>query len=162
MLENNYASDEFETLNESTLDEILQHFYASLQKKKGEEYSKAALTGIRAGINRSFTSPPHSRLINLMRDCSFMLSNQVLTGLIKGLKREGKDVSRHKEPLSNEDIDKLYQSGVFATNTPKTLQNKVLFEIIAQFGHRGREGLCQLKKDSFVVKHDPKGRKNGI
>ncbi|MEW8548744.1 MAG: DUF3504 domain-containing protein [Candidatus Thiodiazotropha sp.] len=37
---------------------------------------------------------------------------------------------------------------------PKTLQNKVLFDIIRHFGGRGREGLASLRKKSFVKASD--------
>lgn len=87
-----------------------------------------------------------------------MLSNQVLTGLIKGLKREGKDMSKHKDPVCEEDHQKLYECGVFSLDTPETLQNKIIYELIAHFGRRGREGLQSLAKDSFVFKTDVKGR----
>ena len=39
------------------------------------------------------------------------------------------------------------------------MQNNVLFDVISQFGRRGREGLRNLKKNSFIVLHDAKNRK---
>ena len=73
-----------------------------------------------------------------------MASNQVLTGLIKGLKRDGKDVSKNKQPVSEKDLKKLYESGVFSVSKPETLQNKIMYELITQFGRLGREGLQTL------------------
>ncbi|XP_053376937.1 uncharacterized protein LOC128547781 [Mercenaria mercenaria] len=159
MSENEYLNESFEDLDPTTLDTLLQQFYACLQSRKGGNYSKSALVGIRAGINCHLTAPPFSRLLNLMKDREFMASNQVLTGLIKGLKREGKDISKNKEPISEEDHIKLYESGVFSEHKPETLQNKVMYEIIAQFGRRGREGLQTLKKELFVIKKDVKDRR---
>ncbi|XP_053377444.1 uncharacterized protein LOC128547881 [Mercenaria mercenaria] len=159
MIETDLGHNDFEWLPTDELDSVLGNFCAALQTKDGQEYSKSALVGIRAGINRHLTSPNVGRIINIMKDREFMASNQVLTGLVKSLKREGKDLSTHKEPIEDDDIGKLYASGVFDETKPETLQNKVLFDIIGQFGHRGREGLRNLKKSSFVVKNDAKGRK---
>ncbi|KAH3837902.1 hypothetical protein DPMN_111304 [Dreissena polymorpha] len=88
MLENQRKTVDFETLTDRELNEILEQFYASLQSKRGAEYSKSALVSIRAGINRYLTSEPFSRPISLMKNRVFMSSNQVLGGIIKGLKRD--------------------------------------------------------------------------
>lgn len=158
MNEAHYLNKEFELLNVQELDSLLRHFYASVRTKDGKEYSKAALVGMRAAINRHLNSPPFTRNINLMNDRDFMASNQVLTGLIKSLKREGKDISQHKEPICEEDLVKLYNSGVFSDQSAKTLLNKVMYDIISQFGRRGQEGLRNLRKDSFKTCVDAKGR----
>ena len=159
MLHAGYASDQFEWLEVIELDTLLQQFYASVRTKEGNEYSKSALVGLRAGINRHVSTPPISRNINIMRDRDFRGSNQVLTGLIKGLKREGKDKSTHKEPVTDADLEKLYTSELFSEDSPRTLQNKVMFDILAQFGRRGREGLNQLKKQSFAITTDSQGHR---
>lgn len=88
-----------------------------------------------------------------------MQSNQVLTGLIKGLKRQGKNLSSNEQPISEEDHKKLYERCVFSPDTTETLQNKVMYVLIAQFGRRDREGLHTLNKDAFVLKNDVRGRK---
>ena len=60
-----------------------------------------------------------------MSDRVFMTSNHVMKGLINILKREGKDASEHKKAVSEGDIKKLYDSGVFDIEKPETLQTKV-------------------------------------
>jgi len=147
--ENGY-DDSFEDLDTSTLNDRLSYFYASLQTKKGTDYSKSALIGIRAAISRHLTSPPYSRDLNLMNDRTFMTSNHVLTGMVKTLKREGKDVTVHKKAIAEGDIQKLYSSGVFDTDKPSTLQNKVFWDLMMNFGRRGQEGLHELKKSSYA------------
>ena len=47
------------------------------------------------------------------------------------------------------DIEKMYHSGVLSNNDPRSLQNKVFFELCLHFGRRGREGLHKLRQDSF-------------
>jgi hypothetical protein len=134
MTEAEYQSLSFEWLPVDDLDVLLQRFYAAVRTKDGKEYSKSALVGLRAAVNRHLTSPPVSRNVNIMNDRAFMGSNQVLSGLIKTLKREGKDMSKHKEPICDEDIEKLYNSGLFSDSSPKTLENKVIYDVICQFG----------------------------
>jgi hypothetical protein len=76
---------------------LLQRFYATVRTQDWKEYFKSALVGLRAAVNRHLTSLPVSRNVNIMNDRAFMGSDQVLSGLIKTLKREGKDISKHKE-----------------------------------------------------------------
>ena len=94
-----------------------------------------------------------------MKDRTFLKSNNVLMGLIKELKRAGKDTSENKEPISIADLQKLQSSGLFSVDTPNTLQNKVLFDIMTHFGRRGREGLRSLGKKSFKVATDNDGHR---
>lgn len=83
----------FECMDSPLLDDMVSNFYASLQTQRGKDYSRSALTGLRAGKNRYLTSPPFQKQMNLMKDRDFMKSNQVFTGLIRQMKRNGKDTS---------------------------------------------------------------------
>ena len=56
-----------------------------------------------------------------------------------------------------EDQKRLYESDVFNQNSPKTLQNKVFFEIMLYFCRRGRQNLRKLKKTDFSFCTDGKG-----
>ena len=143
-------SVEFEELDAAMLNERLRAFYGSLQTKQGSDYSKSALIGIRAAISRHITSAPYNRQIHLMNDRQFMTSNHVIVGLVKRLRREGKDITKQKKAVTKGDIKKLYESGVFNTDKPETLQNKVFWDIMLNFCCRGIERLQDLKKDSFV------------
>ena len=90
MPENQYDSLEFETWPASMIDSLLQKFYSALQTKDGKDYSKPSLVGLRAGINRHLPGAPHCRTINIIKDREFIISNQVLNGLVKNEKgRQG-------------------------------------------------------------------------
>ncbi|CAG2233869.1 unnamed protein product [Mytilus edulis] len=156
LTENKYSSS-FEELDETTLNDRLCYFYASLQTKQGNDYSKSALVGIRSAISRHITGPPYNRDINIITDKSFMPSNHVITGMMKKLKREGKDITVHKKAVAEGDIQKLYSSGIVSTDHPVTLQNKVFWDIMLNFGRRGQEGLAELKKTSYAKSKDDKG-----
>ena len=64
----------------------------------------------------------------------------------------------HKPPIGDEDLKRLFQSGAFSTDHPKTLLNKV-FEIMLCFCRRGRQNLRQLKKSHFWVFKDASAKK---
>jgi hypothetical protein len=64
-----------------------------------------------------------------------------------------------KPAIADEDITNLYESGVFNTETPATLQNKVFFEIMFYFCRRGRQNLRELKKDDFDLKVNAQGQR---
>ncbi|CAG2192578.1 unnamed protein product [Mytilus edulis] len=78
--------------------------------------------------------------------------------MMKKLKREGKDITVHKKAVAEGDIQKLYSSGIFSTDHPVTLQNKVFWDIMLNFGRRGQEGLADLKKTSYAKSKDDKGQ----
>lgn len=60
-----------------------------------------------------------------MRDREFMSSNQVLSGMIKTIKREGKDTNQHKESITEADKYKLYNCAIFSEGDQQTLENPI-------------------------------------
>ena len=84
-----YGSLNFEYLQSTEMDHLLQQFYTEVHTKEGNDYSKSTLIGLRTALNHYLTSPPISRNINLMKDRDFMRFNQVLSGLVKQLKEDG-------------------------------------------------------------------------
>ena len=148
---------DFEMVDFDTLDMYLRQFYAEARKVKGEKYSKNALVGLRAGINRHLTSPPYSFKINIMKDREFRTSNQTLLGVVKELKRDGLDKTQHRQAIPEADVQKCYSSGVLSDDNPTSLQLKVWFELSLHLGRRGRDGLHNLQKDDFEVKVDESG-----
>jgi hypothetical protein len=131
--------------------------YGSVQTKDGKDYSKSSLVGIRSAISGHMTSPPYNSKLSLMKDSEFITSNHVFTGLIKMLKRDGKDVTIHKKAISEGDIQKLYTSEVFGLEDPVSLQNKVFWDIMLNFARRGQEGLDILTRQSYGKFQDDKG-----
>ena len=86
-----------------------------------------------------------------MKDVVFQSANQVVTGLIKELRRDGLDTTKNKTAIEAEDVELMYSSGVLSNKTPQSLQYKVFFELSLNFGRRWKEGLRELEKSSFVV-----------
>ena len=57
-------------------------------------------------------------------------ANRIYGAQCVELKKQGLAKTEHKPPIADKDIEKLYRCGVFNTENPSTLQNKVFFEIM--------------------------------
>ena len=148
----------FEQANVEDLAANLRTFYACARSADGNLYSKSSLTNLRAGLNRYLTSPPYSRQINLMHDIAFQSANQVFVGMVRKLRQDGLDKTRHKDAIRASDMKKLYECGTLSTDDPVGLQRKVYIEVCLHFCRRGREGLRELRKESFVIQRDENER----
>lgn len=83
----------------------------------------------------------------------------MFVGIIKKLRREGKDQATHYPPISQEDLDILRKGDCYNLNNPKSLQMKVWFDIHFNFIRRGRENDRALSKNSFELRTDGAGRR---
>ena len=92
-----------------------------------------------------------------MSNEDFHRSNQVFIAVLKKLKRDGFDKTKHYPAIAEADLEKLRQSEVFSRKQPRSLQKKVWFDIALTFARRARENLESLKKDAFVFKKDDTG-----
>jgi hypothetical protein len=135
------------------LNELLRQMYGEVRGSKGERYSKSSFVGLRAGVQRHIQGPPFNREMNIIND----RSNHVFQGVMRQLKAEGLDSPEHKEPITEEDWKKLYESGLLNQDNPTGLQNQVFVNLLLHFGRRGREGLTSLTKRSFVIRKFPDG-----
>ena len=82
----------------------------------------------------------------------------MLKGKLRLLKCEGKDKTKHKEAVTDGDFLKMREHLTNNLDSPKGLQDKVLFDLMYFFGRRGREGLRELRKDSFKFSEDGDGK----
>ncbi|KAK3085003.1 hypothetical protein FSP39_022764 [Pinctada imbricata] len=142
----------FENLTSTELDDILRRFYAEVRNSQGELYSKSTFIGIRASINRHLRNPPHNKSISIMENKEFHKSNQMFLAVLKKLKQEGHDKTAHHPPISTNDLQLLHTTGVLSTDTPRSLQRKVWFDVTINFARRGRENLRELRYNCFEFK----------
>ena len=117
----------FETYDMQQLASTLRRFYGEVNNKKGLDYSKSSMLGIRSGINRHITGPPFNRIINIISDKEFMPANKVLNGRIKNNRALGLDQSSHKKPISEGDMKKLYTTKTLNNDSAESLLHKVFF-----------------------------------
>ena len=147
----------FEEKSAEELARLLRQFYAEVRNQKGQPYSRSSLVGIRASIQRHLESPPYNCTYSIVTDSIFKPANTVLVSRIKLNRIQGNDTTTHKYPIQEDDIQKMYDTKVLSNQNPKALQFKVFFEICLHFVRRGKEGLRELRKDSFMVKTDDQG-----
>lgn len=156
--------DNFEDYETTVLAKVLREFYSCVRQKTngtepGLEYGRSSYRNMRAGIQRHLVSPPYNRKVDIRNDKEFQECNQVFEGKLKQMKREGKDITQHKQSITPGDMKKMYDSKVLGNQDPVSLQRKVFVELGIHFGRRGREGWRELKKDSFMIKSDDNGRR---
>jgi hypothetical protein len=80
---------------------------------------------------------------DIINDEGFNEVNEVYSAKCVQLKKEGLANVQHKLPIANADLEKLYESAVFNTDSPKTFFNKVFFEIMLWFCCCGQQNLRQ-------------------
>lgn len=139
--------------DESMLDRLLAHFYASAKNQKGELYTKASMNVIKYSLQRYFKKIFQYDINNIER---FPTSTQAFKVLGKKLKSEGKAIIKHKEAISPEDFEKI--EAFLDTDTPEGLQRKIFINILIYFANRGRENLRSLKPSNFIFETGDDGR----
>ena len=82
----------------------------------------------------------------------------MLVGVLKVLKREGRDQKKSFEAICEGDLQKLMSSNVFGTDTPSKLLKLVWFSTQFYLCRRGGEGQQSLRTDSFEICSDSTGR----
>ncbi|XP_069130346.1 uncharacterized protein [Argopecten irradians] len=147
---------EIETASDEECDDILRKFYAETRKEDGTRYAKKSLVSLRYGIQKHFIRTREQDIIN---DKVYFKSNETFKAVLLKLKEDGIGESVHTEPVTVEDMAKLYGGPAFDTRTPEGLQRKVMFECLYYFCSRGRENIRGLKKSSFVEEVNLSGRK---
>ena len=148
--------EDFENFEKDELGNVLSRFYVEAQRSDGNHYKTSSLNGVRAGLNRHLKQNYYlgSGTIDIIRDKDFVAANMAFRAAIVELKKIGKGDVQHHQAIDENDIAKLYRSGVFDQNSPTGLQLKVWFELMLYICRRGRENLRELKKDHFVVATD--------
>ena len=155
-------NQKFDHLQEVVFAEISRKFYGSVLQKNGKEYSKSGLINLRSGLNHHLHAPPYKRSCDLMNDRVFTQANLEFTGRLRGNKDKGLDVLTPRITLEKEDLEKLFNEyfpKAAADNLDtEVLLHKIFFDIMYYTGRRGKEGLRNLKKESFIVKTAPDGK----
>ena len=82
-----------------------------------------------------------------------------LEQFLVNMKKHGLGNTVHKDPISSEDLEKLYTFEVFSKDSDETPQQRMFFEYMYYFCNRGRENLREIQKDDFEIKNDSTGLK---
>ena len=108
-LKANDASCELKTCTRIELDDHLCKCYVSMKRNDGKNYPEPSYYGFRAAIHRQLVEL--ERNFNVYSDPEFRKSNNVLDGVLKKLRREGKKIlsphnHHHSSTTSKELISK--------------------------------------------------------
>ena len=108
-----------------SLDNILRRFYAEAKTKKGDEYSRSSLLGIRNALQRILAA--NGREVKITKNPLFAKSNKMLESKLKLNRRKGKENVKHKPVIQKEDMEKLKSSQFLSFNDPASLLRRVWF-----------------------------------
>ncbi|XP_062610074.1 uncharacterized protein LOC134271878 [Saccostrea cucullata] len=148
--------EDMEKLSIVEMSEKLKKFYAELRKPDGSYYAKKSLITMRFGLQKHFLKKTSVDIIN---SDEFKSCNEVFKAMLVKIKREGAPEVKHKQTISTEDLNKLYESEAFSLNTAMGLLNRTFFEIVYYFCNRGQENLRSFQKTDFSVRTDPEGKR---
>ena len=98
------------------LHNVLAWFYAGLRKNDGHFHATKYMHALRNDIQKHFQS---IKDINITNKHQFVQSNKVFKAVLEKLKKEGKDVMKHKISMCEDDMTKILYS--LDLNSPKVL-----------------------------------------
>ena len=140
----------FEGYETGDLDSALKAFYANARTVKGELYKLSSYTQLKYGLTKYLLSKD----VDISSEL-FHKSNETFKAMRKELTRNGKGDVKHRNPISEVDLAKLYDHKLaFSSSTPFGLQQKVLFEIILYTCRRGRENLHGMTREFYGIFRD--------
>lgn len=116
------------------------------------------MKSIRAGLERYLTQAPYRKSFSIIRDKVFSQANEALDSHLKNMAKEGVISStKHKQAISTEDLEKLYEERQLGNSTPESLLNSAWFYIMLYFGRRGRENQRQMVLQDIVFGESSSG-----
>ena len=112
------------------MDDVLSTFIVETQKENGEKYPPRTLYQLLSGLHR-YASLLHPD-VDLPQFCSSKLTfrrlHRTLNNLFKELCVKGVgSSSKHHDPISKQDINQLWETGVLSVKAPMQLLNAVFF-----------------------------------
>ena len=125
-----------------------------MRKTDGSLYALKSFSSIRYGLQRHFLETCKEDIVH---DKSYDEANTMFKAMLVHLKKESKGTVAHKDPISREDMQKLYSHDNFSLNSPDSLQKRVLFEYVHYVCNRGRENIRDVQNDDVELKRDSKG-----
>ena len=93
----------------------------------------------------------------MIQDKVFKLANEALNPSLKDLALQGLiSFTKHKCPISREDLEVLYAANQLGLNPPESFANSAWFKTILYFGKRGRENQREKKPSALQLNNNDK------
>ena len=109
----------------------------------------------RHSLNRLLQSVPFDRNINVVKDPAFRQSNETFKTAMRELETLGNGEVDHYPQINLSDLRKIYN--FMSCDSPKSLADKVQFDIRFYFCRRGCENMHAMTKDTFEICVDCEG-----
>ena len=149
-------TNELENIPENELDNILQSFFAKIQKSDGTEYEPESLRVMLSAMDQYLRNK--GREHSILKDKRFDSCRKVLNGKAIKLREKGMGKRKNKsELLTSDEEEKLWQLKVLGGKGPKSLNYTIFYLISQQFGTRGYQEHHQLRIEDLKFVHDPSG-----
>ena len=140
------------------MNNCLSKFYLSARKQDGSHYKKTSLLSIRAALDRYLRSPPINKKFFICDTIQFNEANKALNSYLKHLASTGKIAGTvHKNPLTAEVVQKLFEAGELAsaeTKNPLALLQTTWFYFSLYLGKRGRQNQSLMKKSVLCLRNN--------
>jgi len=117
-------------LQDDALNIWLQRFFVQIRRTDGTPYPTNTLTQIVAALQRHLRSMFSNRQINLFKDDDIVFREirKILDARMKVLTGQGIGVeNKRSDPVTEEDEQKMWDTGVFSMMTASGLSNAVFF-----------------------------------
>ena len=138
---------------------MLKRFLHRSQKSQWKE-NHTVITlwkPICSGLDRFFFLVLFKEII---RDKVFKLANEALNPSLKDLARQALiSFTKHKPPISSEDLEVLYAANQLGLNPPESFANSAWFNAILYFGKRDRENQREMKPGALQLNNNNNNNK---
>ncbi len=154
------VKDRVENLSTEEVARLLPNFVMEARRQDGTPYPPNTLVMLVAGIQRHLRENGQPELsIMSDKDGRFARTRAALDARMKSLTKDGVGtVRKQAEPLTPEQEDTLWSSGIFSLDSGWGLTYAVFWYNCKLFGLRGGDEHRQLQREQFEIGSDGVGR----
>jgi hypothetical protein len=145
-----------ELIPPSKLNDHIGNFFLAIQRKNGTEFEPTTLRSFRSSFDRHLRKKNYG--FSLINDIQFSKCREMLKLKMKQLKGMGKgNLPNAAEPITDAEIDALYQCKHLGPDNPKSLQNSLWLICITYFGMRTGIETHELRWGDIDVRQEESG-----
>ena len=113
-------------------------------------YSRNTVKANSFRVGQIFFWFPSRKAVFHLFGISIQAGKRSFRSSLKDLARQGlNSFTKHKRPVSSEDLEVLYAANQLGLNAPESFANSAWFNTILYFGKRGRENQYEMKPGDF-------------